>query len=101
MERIIAAAIAVVIIAFGVYTYRVGRAAGGYAGFWRQLWSSGPARQVTVDLYIAVSILCGLMVVDALREGISLAWVALYILVAIFMGSFGPLLYLLHRVLVG
>lgn len=89
-----------VIASFGVYTYRVGRDAGGYLAFWRSILRTGPGRQVTLDLYIATAILCILMVVDAIEVGISLWWVSLYILIAAFMASFGPLLYLLHRFLV-
>ncbi len=40
------------------------------------------------------------MVYDAIEVGISLVWVSLYILIAVFMASFGPLLYLLHRFIV-
>lgn len=92
--------LAVVIIVFGIYTYRVGREAGGYIPFWRSILITGPGRQVTIDLYIAVTILCILMILDAMEVGISLLWVAVYIVVAAFMGSFGPLIYLLHRFLV-
>ena len=90
----------VVIVAFAIYTWRVGREAGGYARFIRNILSTGPGRQVTLDLYIATTILCIWMVYDALEVGISLVWVALYIGIAVFMASFGPLLYLLHRFVV-
>lgn len=89
-----------VILAFGAYTYKVGRDAGGYLPFWRSILSTGPSRQVTIDLYIATTILCVLMVLDALEVGISMLWVAVYIVIAVFMASFGPLLYLLHRLIV-
>ncbi len=89
-----------VIFAFGIYTYRVGRDIGGYMPFIRSVLGTGPSRQVVVDLYISTTILCVLMVYDALEVGISLAWVGLYILIAVFMASFGPLLYLLHRFVV-
>ncbi len=94
------ALLVIVIVAFALYTWRVGRAAGGYAPFIRSILSTGPGRQVTLDLYIATTILCIWMVYDALEVGISLAWVSLYILIAAFMASFGSLLYLLHRFLV-
>jgi len=93
-------AITVVIVLFGYYTWSVGRAVGGYRRFVRSILSTGPGRQVTIDLYIATTILCVLMVYDAIEVGISLAWVSLYILIAVFMASFGPLLYLLHRFIV-
>lgn len=96
----IVTSLVIVIVAFALYTWRVGRDAGGYTRFIRSILSTGPGRQVTLDLYIATTILCIWMVYDALEVGISLAWVALYILVAVFMASFGPLLYLLHRFLV-
>ena len=89
-----------VIIAFGVYTYRVGRDIGGYVPFIRSVMSTGPSRQVVVDLYISTTILCIWMIYDALEVGISMAWVTLYIVIAVFMASFGPLFYLLHRFLV-
>lgn len=92
--------ILVVIFAFGAYTYRVGKEVGGYLPFWRNILSKGPSRQVTIDLYISTTILCVFMVLDAPKVGISLVWVFLYVVVAVFMGSFGPLLYLLHRVVV-
>ena len=96
----IIASIVVIIFLFGLYTYKVGNDVGGYVPFWRALLKSGPSKQVTIDLYIAITILCIWMVYDALEMGISLVWVGLYILVAVFMGSFGPLLYLLHRFLI-
>ena len=92
--------IAIVIAAFALYTWRVGREAGGYLPFIRSILSTGPGRQVTIDLYIATTILCVWMVYDAIEVGISLLWVSLYILIAVFMASFGPLFYLLHRFIV-
>lgn len=99
-DSLIIALIVTVLVAFGIYTYRVGRAVGGFVPFCRSILSTGPGRQVTIDLYIAITILCVWMVIDALEVGISLFWVALYIVIALFMASFGPLLYLLHRFLV-
>ena len=96
----IIASIVVIIVLFGLYTYKVGNDVGGYVPFWRALLNNGPSKQVTIDLYIAITILCIWMIYDALEMGISLVWVGLYILVAVFMGSLGPLLYLLHRFLV-
>lgn len=90
----------IVIVAFAIYTWRVGREVGGYARFIRSILSTGPGRQVTLDLYIATTILCIWMIYDAIEVGISLVWVSLYILIALFMASFGPLLYLLHRFIV-
>ncbi len=92
--------LALVIVAFALYTWRVGREVGGYARFIRSILSTGPGRQVTLDLYIATTILCIWMIYDAIEVGISLVWVSLYILIALFMASFGPLLYLLHRFIV-
>ena len=89
--------IGAVIVSFALYTWRVGRDVGGYLPFIRSILSTGPGRQVTIDLYIATTILCIWMVFDAIEVGISLLWVSLYILIAVFMASFGPLLYLLHR----
>ena len=89
--------IGAVIVAFALYTWRVGRDVGGYLPFIRSILSTGPGRQVKIDLYIATTILCIWMVFDAIEVGISLLWVSLYILIAVFMASFGPLLYLLHR----
>ena len=90
----------VVIDAFALYAWRVGRDAGGYRHFIRSILSTGPGRQVALDLCIATTILCVWMVHEALEVGISLARVSLYILVAVFIASFGPLLYLLRRFLV-
>lgn len=92
--------ITVTILAFGLYTWRIGREVGGYMPFIRSILSTGPSRQVTIDLYISLTILCAWMVHDAAEVGISMAWTALYIVIAVFMGSFGPLLYLLHRFIV-
>lgn len=47
-----------VVICFGVYTYRVGRKVGGYQAFWRSILATGPGQQVTIDFYIATTILC-------------------------------------------
>lgn len=88
-----------IILAFGLYTYKVGRESGGYVQFWRSILSTGPSRQVTIDLYISIAILCVVMITDAVEVGIPLHWVALYIILALFMGSFGPLFYLIHRLL--
>ena len=96
----IEALLIVVIIGFGIYTFRIGRKAGGYMAFCRSILKTGPSRQVAVDLYIAITLLCIIMVYDAIEVGISLVWVTLYIIISIFMGSFGPLLYLLHRFIV-
>ena len=92
--------IGIVIVLFGIYTYKIGRDVGGYGPFMKSVLSIGPGRQVVVDLFISLTMICVWMVIDAIRVGISLAWVALYIVIAIFMGSFGPLFYLLHRFLV-
>lgn len=90
----------IVIIAFAIHTWRVGREVGGYARFTRSILSTGPGRQVTLDLYIASTILCIWMIYDVLEVGISLVRVSLYIVIAVFLVSFGPLRYLPHRFLV-
>lgn len=50
--------------------------------------------QTGTDLYIALAMLCGVMIVDARKRGVS--WVP-YVLAAPFVGSFAPLAYLIRR----
>ena len=86
-----------VTIGFAIYTYKAGHDAGGYVGFWKSVWKRSASRQVVIDLYIAVTILSVWMIYDSTQVGISKIWVAVYLIVSLFMGSFGILFYLIHR----
>ncbi len=86
-----------VIVALALCTWRAGHAAGGDAPFIRNTLSIGPGRQVTLDPCIATTILCAWMAYAPLEVGISPPWALPCIVIAVFMTSFAPLLYLLHR----
>ena len=65
----------------------------GYMGFVREVLSSVPAIAVLVDLTIALTLVGIWMWNDAKRRGIA---VVPYLIVGLFLGSVGPLLYLLR-----
>jgi hypothetical protein len=85
--------ILMVIILFGAYSlvpvYQF-----GYAGVFRETFRNSATTQVSLDLIIALSVICTWMWSDAKRNG----WSPIpFILITVVAGSFGPLLYLLRR----
>ncbi len=82
-----------VIILFGAYSlvpvYQF-----GYAGVFRETFANSATTQVSLDLIIALSLICAWMWTDAKQNG----WSPIpFIVITIVAGSFGPLLYLLRR----
>ena len=69
----------------------------GYLGLWAFLFQGSAERQVALDLTVAMFLVLSWVVADARTSGVP-AWP--YIVVTLFMGSLGPLGYLLHRELV-
>ena len=65
----------------------------GYMGFVREVLSTVPGIAVLVDLTIALTMVGVWMWNDAKRRGIA---VVPYLVVGLFLGSVGPLLYLLR-----
>ncbi|MEO8601210.1 MAG: DUF2834 domain-containing protein [bacterium] len=65
----------------------------GYLGFMREAVSTLAGTAVLVDLTIALSLVLGWMWNDARRRGIS---AVPYMIVTLFLGSVGPLAYLLR-----
>jgi hypothetical protein len=85
--------ILMVIVLFGVYSlvpvYQF-----GYAGVFRQSFSNSATTQVSLDLIIALSLICIWIWADARQNG----WSPIpFIIITVVAGSFGPLLYLLRR----
>lgn len=82
-----------VIIDFGALTawaiYEV-----GYFGIFEAGLAGPGAMQVLVDLVIVCGLACLWMLADARRSGLN-PWP--YVVITLFAGSFGPLLYLLRR----
>jgi len=66
----------------------------GYVGIIRPHFQSWAGAQVFADLVILAVMVCVWMRRDAAARGIS-PWP--FILITLFLGSFGPLLYLLRR----
>jgi hypothetical protein len=66
----------------------------GYVGVFREVLSTLPGILVSVDLTIALTLVAIWMWNDAKRRGIA---VVPYLVVGLFLGSVGPLLYLLRR----
>lgn len=85
--------IAFVLIAFAVLTgysiYDV-----RYVGIFVAGTANWGALQISVDLVIACTLACLWMIGDARRRHVS---PRPFVLVTLFMGTFGPLLYLLRR----
>jgi hypothetical protein len=65
----------------------------GYMGFIREVLSTVPGIAVLVDLTIALTLVGIWMWNDAKRRGIA---VVPYLVIGLFLGSVGPLLYLLR-----
>ena len=82
-----------VLAAFGVYSgyvvYEV-----GYLGILHSHLSNAGGIQVFCDLAVSLSLACIWMLRDARASGRN-AWP--YLIATLFLGSFGPLLYLLFR----
>jgi hypothetical protein len=66
----------------------------GYSEFFTTAASSAVAAQVLVDLTLALVLVTLWMIRDARKRGVS---VVPYLLVTLFLGSIGPLLYLFRR----
>ena len=66
----------------------------GYVGIFYAGTANWGAIQIFVDLVIACGLACVWMAVDARRRHVN-PWP--FIVVTLFMGTFGPLLYLLRR----
>ncbi|MBY8966398.1 DUF2834 domain-containing protein [Algiphilus sp.] len=66
----------------------------GYLGIWQSGLANWGAFQVLVDLIIACALICVWMVVDARQRGAN-PWP--FVVITLFFGAFGPLLYLLLR----
>jgi Terpene cyclase DEP1 len=82
-----------VVILFGAYSlvpvYQF-----GYVGVFRETFRNSATTQVSLDLIIALSLICTWMWNDAKQKG----WSPVpFILITVVAGSFGPLLYLLRR----
>jgi hypothetical protein len=85
--------LALVLAAFTAYTgYAV--AVHGYVGFFEALMSSAAGIQVLLDLVIALTLVLVWMAGDAQQRGLPF-W--RYAAVCVFLGSIGPLAYLIHR----
>jgi Terpene cyclase DEP1 len=66
----------------------------GYTGFLHLAWREPWAMQMLLDLTIALTIVSSLLVVDARRRK-QVAWP--WVVVTLFLGSVGPLWYLVLR----
>ncbi len=73
--------------AYAVYQY-------GYLEFFRVAMTNAITIQLSIDLVIALSLITLWMWRDARERGMS---VVPYLVVTLFLGSLGPLLYLLRR----
>lgn len=70
----------------------------GYIGLFQVGLSSWAGIQVLIDLVIACGLICLWMIADGRRRGLN-PWP--FVAITLAAGSFGPLLYLLRRELVG
>ena len=87
-------ALSVVLMGFGVLTgFAVAEV--GYLGILEAGIANWGALQIFVDLIILGSLAIGWMVIDARRVGLN-PWP--FVVLTLFLGSFGPLSYLLRRV---
>lgn len=66
----------------------------GYIGFWQEAFSSFATSQVTIDLFIALSIVMVWMFKDAKSRSIN---PAPFVILTLALGSIGPLCYLVRR----
>src|ERR1700752_1904664 len=66
----------------------------GYLGIWRSAFKDSGSIQVLCDLCISLGLVCAWMIRDARERGRN-AWP--FVVAALFVGSFAPLLYLLLR----
>ncbi|MDF1662726.1 MAG: DUF2834 domain-containing protein [Planctomycetota bacterium] len=66
----------------------------GYIGFWQEAFSSFATSQVTIDLFIALSIVMVWMFKDAKSRNIN---PAPFVILTLALGSIGPLSYLVRR----
>ena len=66
----------------------------GYVGLWKHALADWGARQILSDLMVSCLLLTAFIVPDAKKHGIT-PWP--YVIATAPMGSFAPLVYLLHR----
>lgn len=85
--------VVIVILAFGVLT-GCAVAKVGYIGILDAGLANWGSMQIFVDLVISRALACVWMVLDAREYGAN-PWP--YVVITLFAGSFGPLLYLLRR----
>jgi len=85
--------LAVVLAAFSAMTARV-LWEHGYLGFYELALANSATQLGTVDLVIALALICTWMIEDARSRG---EWPVFYILLTLAFGSAGPLLYLIRR----
>jgi hypothetical protein len=90
MSRIL---LILVLLAFGTYSAYVVYDV-GYVGILHSHLSNAGGIQVLCDLTISLSLVCIWMVADARKQGRN-PWP--FVVATLFLGSFGPLLYLLLR----
>ncbi len=81
------------LVAFGIVTV-LALLEVGYWGLLEPPFYSWGAAQVFIDLVIVCLLACLWMIADARKRGLSV-WP--FLLITVFAGSFGPLLYLLWR----
>jgi hypothetical protein len=86
-------ALCIVIAVFGGFTIWVVSQV-GYLGFFRSLLSTAVGWQAFTDLCISLVLFTIWMTSDAKQSGRS-PWI--YLLITLFLGSLGPLLYLAQR----
>ena len=89
--------LALVLAAFSVLSFEA-IATYGYIGYFRALLSDLPGVHVTADVVIALSLVFVWMSIDAKERGLPF-W--RYAVLGVFLGSVGPLAYLIHRELRG
>ena len=86
-------ALVLVLLGFGLLsTYATLQV--GYLGIWQSSFANWGTLQVLCDLIVTSSLAALWMLQDARRRGVN-AWP--FVVVTLFLGSFGPLLYLLRR----
>jgi hypothetical protein len=91
------ALLALVLAAFSVLTFEA-IATYGYVGYFRELFSNLASVHVSADVFIALTLVFVWMSIDAKERGLPF-W--RYAALGLFLGSAGPLAYLIHRELRG
>ena len=86
--------IGLVLLLFSVYTGWVVWQF-GYTSVFTVTLQQHPSTQVLLDLYIAGSLLFWIMILDNKRQGRAVKKVIPYLVVTMFLGAIGPLIYFL------